>query len=188
MTDWYQSSTAIYNFSNIRYAQPPVGDLRFAAPVPPKGRSTNVNQGTIGTICPQADPVWLLIGLSFITALATGQPFNYSEAFAKYKAVLASIPTESPKPDPGTTEDCLFLDVFVPKGVFDTRKKGRGASVLVWIYGGGYTAGSKVDSGSPAGLIQRSQANGSPGVIYVAMNYRVRTLPSPGNVPNTDRF
>ena len=185
-----KSSTGIYNFSNIRYAQPPVGDLRFAAPVPPKGRSTKVNKGTVGTTCPQSDPAWLIIGEAFLTALATGQPFNYSQAFAEYQAFLASLPTAaaSEKPDPRTTEDCLFLDVFVPKAVFDNQKKGKGTAVLVWIYGGGYTTGSKTDSGNPTGLIQRSQANGSPGVVYVAMNYRVRTTSSPRSLSCTTIF
>jgi carboxylesterase type B len=45
--------------------------------------------------------------------------------------------------------------------------------VLVWIYGGGYTFGSKTNYGSPAGLIARSQQKGDPGVVYVAMNYRI---------------
>jgi carboxylesterase type B len=45
--------------------------------------------------------------------------------------------------------------------------------VLVWIYGGGYTEGDKTSSGDPAGLIARSLENGSEGVVYVAMNYRL---------------
>jgi carboxylesterase type B len=44
---------------------------------------------------------------------------------------------------------------------------------MVWIYGGGYTGGSKAGSGSPAGLIARSQDDGQEGIIYVAMNYRL---------------
>ena len=44
---------------------------------------------------------------------------------------------------------------------------------MVWIYGGGFTTGSKVGSGNPAGLIARSQDDGQEGVIYVAMNYRL---------------
>lgn len=47
------------------------------------------------------------------------------------------------------------------------------APVLIWIYGGGYTGGSKVSSGNPAGLIAQSQKDGSPGIIFVAMNYRL---------------
>jgi len=44
---------------------------------------------------------------------------------------------------------------------------------MVWIFEGGFTAGSKSSDGSPAGLIARSQGNGQEGVIYVAMNYRL---------------
>lgn len=67
--------------------------------------------------------------------------------------------------DPRTTEDCLFLDVVVPQAIFDQAGSGEGAPVMVWIYGGGYTAGSKSGSGNPAGLIARSESNSSSGVI-----------------------
>jgi carboxylesterase type B len=45
---------------------------------------------------------------------------------------------------------------------------------MVWIHGGGYTLGSKVlYSPSAAGLLLESEANGSDGVVWVAMNYRL---------------
>lgn len=75
--------------------------------------------------------------------------------------------------DPRTTEDCLFLDVVVPKRIFDNAGQGSGAPVLVWFYGGGYTAGSKAGSGNPAGLIKRSTNKMATGVIYVSLNYRL---------------
>jgi carboxylesterase type B len=96
--------------------------------------------------------------------------------------------------DPRTSEDCLFLDVIVPTKIFNSTKshkkrgslenvnckpgklckeKPAGAPVLVWIYGGGYTGGDKTSSGNPAGLIASSLQNGSEGVVYVAMNYRL---------------
>ena len=82
--------------------------------------------------------------------------------------------------DPRITEDCLFLDVYSPKKVFDSaasndRHKG-GAPVLVWIYGGGYTFGDKLQFGTynPTGLINASKVDGSDGIVFVAMNYRVR--------------
>ena len=37
----------------------------------------------------------------------------------------------------------------------------------------GFTGGYKTSSGSPAGLIARSQDDGQEGIIYVAMNYRL---------------
>ncbi len=63
----------------------------------------------------------------------TGRPFNFSAAVAAIQASNASAPA----PDPRTNEDCLFLDVVVPKSVFDAgqryRKRGQqGAAVLVW--------------------------------------------------------
>jgi carboxylesterase type B len=61
----------------------------------------------------------------------------------------------------------------VPKKVFDNAGKGKGAAVLVWIYGGGYTIGSKSGSGNPAGLIKRSLNHDAEGVIYVTLNYRL---------------
>ena len=67
----------------------------------------------------------------------------------------------------------MFLDVVVPKKIFDKGPGGKGAAVMVWIYGGGYTAGSKSASGNPAGLIKRSMTHGREGIIYVALNYRL---------------
>ena len=81
-----------------------------------------------------------------------------------------------PKQDPRTTEDCLFLDVVVPQTVFqgasNSTNDTSGAPVLVWIYGGGYTAGEK-SAYSAAGLIKASQASSAEGVIFVSLNYRL---------------
>lgn len=83
-----------------------------------------------------------------------------------------------PPPDPRESEDCLFLDVLVPTKVFEKRrdKDYKGAPVMVWIYGGGFTFTD--DSGNPAGLIRRSQEHSDDydGIIYVKMNYRVSVL------------
>lgn len=125
-----QQTGQVYNFSNIRYAQPPVGNLRFAAPVAPTGRNTKVNNGSVGSICPQASPLWSAIGFNFSLAYALGLPFNFTAA----EAALAAANLSS-TPDPRETEDCLFLDVFVPKHIFNNRSsagKGKGAAVLVW--------------------------------------------------------
>jgi carboxylesterase type B len=45
------------------------------------------------------------------------------------------------------------------------------APVLVYIHGGGFTAGSKATD--PAGLIARSQLDHGEGIIFVAINYRL---------------
>ncbi|OQV05710.1 hypothetical protein CLAIMM_10397 [Cladophialophora immunda] len=169
----FNATGQVYNFSNIRYAQPPLGKLRFAAPVPPTGRNTTVQDGSVGAICPQANPDWIAIGEAYTAAFAAGKPFNYSAVATQLQA---NPPKPSP-PDPRIKEDCLFLDVFVPKSVFDRAQNKtsgyKGAPVLVWIYGGGYTAGSKAGSGNPSGLIHTSQTNGSDGIVFVELNYRL---------------
>jgi carboxylesterase type B len=44
------------------------------------------------------------------------------------------------KPFGTQTEDCLFLDIYVPQWVLGTS---TALPVVSWIYGGGYFAGSK---------------------------------------------
>ncbi|CAF9932186.1 MAG: hypothetical protein ALECFALPRED_005234 [Alectoria fallacina] len=168
----FNSTGGFYNFSNIRYAQPPVGDLRFRAPVPPQGRNTTVNNGSVGRICPQANPAWELIAAVFDPDHLEGKLFNLSAT----EASLASEPDSLPSLDPRTTEDCLFLDVVVPQNILKSASNKTnltsGAPVLVWIYGGGYTAGEKSEY-SPAGLIKASQVNSTEGIIFVSFNYRL---------------
>jgi carboxylesterase type B len=134
-----QNKSQTYSFNNIRYAQPPVGDLRFAAPVPPAGRNPVLQNGSFSPICPQALPAWSSIGNAFVRAFAAGNAssFNYTAAVVALSA--ASANTTSYQPSPQETEDCLFLDVVVPKKIFDNANNLRkrqagtgGAPVLVW--------------------------------------------------------
>ena len=138
----------------------------------PTGRNTTINDGGIGVVCPQANPAWGLIAPGFDAAYLAGKPYNLS-------AAQASLPSSSgslPKQDPRTTEDCLFLDVVVPRSIFQQASNSingsSGAPVLVWIYGGGYTAGEK-SRYNPAGLIEASQVNSTDGIIFVSFNYRL---------------
>ena len=170
-----QTSGSFFNFSNIWYAEPPLGDLRFRAPVPVRGKSNVVNDGSIGKICPQANPAWNPIADEFIPAYLSGQPFKLTAVEAAIAQASDSLPVQ----DARTTEDCLFLDVVVPEKIFSrvtkTANANDGAPVLVWIYGGGYTAGEKTGFGqyNPAGLIEASQTSGSDGIVFVSFNYRL---------------
>lgn len=150
-----------------------MGDLRFRAPVPAAGKNRTVNDGSVGRICPQANPAWEAVASSFITDYLSGQPFNLSASTANSSRMASSLPPQ----DSRTTEDCLFLDVVVPQQIYSsaantTANRTGGAPVLVWIYGGGFTTGEK-SSHNAAGLIKASQVNDTQGVIFVSLNYRL---------------
>ncbi|KAI5249165.1 carboxylesterase family protein-like protein [Aureobasidium subglaciale] len=163
----YNATGGYYSFSNIRYAAPPVGDLRFAAPQAPAVNRSQVQTGSDSRTCPQASPAWEAIAAQFIPAYLFGKTnFTMSDFNLTTSSSAAAA-------DPSENEDCLFLDVVVPEAIFNSNEQ---HPVLVWIYGGGYTAGSKTGSGSPAGLLERSQNDNSSGVIYVAMNYRLGAM------------
>ena len=159
---------------------------------PAAGNRSLIQTGARGRVCPQAKPLWEAIAPGFLSKYLTGQPFDPS---LDVPTVNISSSMKFPGLDPRITEDCLFLDVVVPKKVFDgaqsrnaTSKKDlspalvaqnkngtsvqRLSPVLVWLYGGGYSSGDK--SGvSPAGLLGRDQQSGRDGFVFVAINYRV---------------
>jgi len=64
--------------------------------------------------------------------------------------------------DPGGSEDCLFLNVWVP-----AKTSGAKLPVMVWIYGGGFAAGSTSEAR------QDGMHLAQQGVIVVSMNYRL---------------
>src|SRR6266536_6503747 len=96
-----QNLFQLYNFSNIRYAAPPLGDLRFSAPVPPTGRNTTVNDGQSRAICPQGfAPTLALIPLEL-------EGVNASTVEAEATLISESITISAlPAPGPTETEDC----------------------------------------------------------------------------------
>ncbi|KAJ6114262.1 hypothetical protein N7486_000040 [Penicillium sp. IBT 16267x] len=148
------STQGFYNFSNIRYAAPPVGNLRFRASALPAQNRSQVQNGSVTRICPQAKPIWSAdIMPEFLLSVLEGTPFNQSTNVSSY-------PYVPPASNSQATEDCLFLDVIVPKKFFDRSHGNRSVSrslapVLVWIYGGGYAEGDKAWQ-DPSGLINRS--------------------------------
>ncbi|KAF2008195.1 acetylcholinesterase precursor [Amniculicola lignicola CBS 123094] len=167
----FNSTGGFYNFSNIRYAAPPIGNLRFAAPASPAKNRTAINTGSTGRICPQAQPYWGSEAVTFLTELILGTPSNVTEAYTPPGAT-----SNSPVPamDPRTSEDCLFLDVYVPDKILKNAKKKQSAPVLLWIYGGGYVNGQK--NTNPAGLLAASGSAKQGDVIYVSINYRLGAL------------
>lgn len=67
------------------------------------------------------------------------------------------------------TEDCLFLDIYVPVNAFHDVKP---LPVIVWIYGGGFVYGSK-ENGSVLYTGQSMLSASNYTTIFVAGNYRL---------------
>ncbi|XP_072049932.1 cholinesterase 2-like [Amphiura filiformis] len=132
-------------FLGIPYAEPPVGERRFKAPLPK-------------------------------------EPWSGDEVYnATYTRDICVQTTEEPFP---MSEDCLHLNVYVP------NPKPTNASVMVFIHGGGYSAGNGY-FGSYSGIPLSSVGD----VIVVTLNYRLSAFgylttgdeASPGNYGMLDQ-
>ena len=149
----------IYTFKNIRFAAPPVGDLRWAKPAAPSS-TPGVQDGSYGPICVQAP-----IKGPQLTGSGASSPFGQAA-----NQFLAGIPIPSLK---NQSEDCLFLDIYVPAAAIENPS--LKLPVISWFYGGAYIFGAKDQFGDVlplydgTGLIQESGGE----VIFVASNYRV---------------
>ena len=115
----------IYLFKNIRYAAPPLGNLRFAAPAPPEPDNSVIHDGSYGPICRQSVPAggFNLVG-----------PANEHPLGAAINQILGQAPSALTSEG---DEDCLFLDVYVPGTAI--RKDRNDLKVVVYITGGAYS-------------------------------------------------
>jgi carboxylesterase type B len=157
-----KATGGFYTFSNVRYAAPPTGNLRFRAPQKPSSNRCVVQTGNVGRICPQSLPQWIFEGLSFTANYSSGLSFNASAWQNPGISVIGLFQS------PEITEDCLFLDVMVHQNVLNSARNGPKAPVLVWIHGGGHAEGSKADHAAPAKIMAQNND-----VIFVAINYRL---------------
>lgn len=179
-------SGGYYNFSNIPYAEPPIGALRFSKPIPPQSiNNSTVNNGSVEHICPQGQPFINAINTKFLEYYIADNTSTFPFAQLSNSLYAESTAQLVPPQDPRVNEDCLLLDVMVPRQVFENsttpsgpRNSSAGLPVLVWIHGGGFGSNSKEAVGNPAGLIKAALEADGEGAIFVAMNYRVsKTLP-----------
>lgn len=108
------TATNTTSFLGIRYAAPPVGDLRWAAPQPPPTVS-GIQQ-------------------------ATTQPNECNQAARGDSSTNPFESISMKKRDISQSEDCLFLNVYTP-GSEVVPTPGGGLPVIVWIHGGGYLIG-----------------------------------------------
>lgn len=163
----------MFVFRNIRFGKAPDGSAggtaRFAASEAPDAVSS---PETVFVKAPTAPTACLGVDMN--------QKVNCNET--KGRTPNWGGPILSPghsKADTTMSEDCLFLDIFVPVSAISSAAT---LPVVVWFYGGAYVFGSK-DTGlaksaplyDGSGLMEAAKGmNGS--LIYVAGNYRLAHL------------
>lgn len=123
------------SFKGIPYAKPPVGDLRWEAPIPP-APWTGVRSATQPSAACIQDVV--------------DENLPWTKEFMVHGA---------------TSEDCLYLNVWVPSGF-----KGKKLPVFVYIHGGGFNQGSGAITVYDGDNLARK------GIVVVTINYRLGPL------------
>ncbi len=121
-------------FMGVPFAAPPVGDLRWKAP--------------------QAAKAWTGVRPATKASASCYQVLNPPEGRDPW--------TPEYLISPAISEDCLYLNVWAPKGA-----AGKKLPVFFWIHGGGFTEGSgEIPIYDGANLASNN-------VIVVTVNYRV---------------
>ena len=124
-------------FYGIPFAKPPVGDYRFKPPIQPEPWTGEYDATKLPNACFQLPD-------------STFPNFTGAEIW---------------NPNTLASEDCLYLNVWVPKT--STQNK----AVMVWIYGGSYSFGS-----ASLDVYNGAILAASTDVIVVSMQYRVGSL------------
>lgn len=144
-------SKTIEAFLGVRYAEPPLGDLRFKYPVP-RPYNGEEDATSLKDACIQGNTFHIRRGISF--------QFN------------------------NTSEDCLHVNIYRPKGVTD-------APIVVYLYGGSFLGGfNGLFLYDPEELVARHD------ITVVTVNYRLSVLgfmylnntEAPGNQGLHDMF
>ncbi|KAK2583044.1 hypothetical protein KPH14_009082 [Odynerus spinipes] len=106
----------VTQFLGIPYAQAPVGKLRFSVPV--------------------TDPLPSWNGVRNASQYAPSCQQVSNRLKLHEKLFMRLLPPD--QPDPGMSEDCLFLNIFVPDG----KRPPEGWPVMVWFHNGDFNTGT----------------------------------------------
>ncbi|OBT56470.1 hypothetical protein VE04_02953 [Pseudogymnoascus sp. 24MN13] len=157
-------SVSVYR--GIPYAQPPIGELRFAAPLPFSGNtllpfsdSPSIDGTKFGASCP-------------VSSYFAGKPVTKGKGLSA--AGLATL-AQLTKGNNDTSEDCLTLNVWTKPQTGEKKK-----AVVIWVHGKGYTTGSSSDPVYDGQFIVNEQD-----IILVTFNYRMNIFGFPGSYLNT---
>lgn len=118
-------TTKITSYRGVRFADAPIGELRWREPVsPPSGHLGTVNATKFGPKC---------------------------------------ISTKSTRLNQGSSEDCLYGNIYVPSSATPESE----LPVMVWFHGGGYEGGDSQDD--PTMILQTT----AEPLIFVSFEYRL---------------
>ncbi|TGO70188.1 hypothetical protein BOTNAR_0003g00820 [Botryotinia narcissicola] len=159
------NNSQVSEYLGIPFAKPPVGDLRFAAPVAYNG-TTTINGTNFGYTCPAQTATYnaTVVAQSDITSTGLG-----------IVNLLGDLTAQS--------EDCLTLNVWTKPQTGDVKK-----AVLMWIYGGSFSSGTSATPAYNGQYIVEQED-----VIVVTFNYRLNIFgfsgspDSPANVGLLDQ-
>nr|CDS26104.1 acetylcholinesterase [Hymenolepis microstoma] len=136
------TNTHVDVYFGIRYAKPPTGSLRFKKPVPPIAEPDRV----------------------FDARIRPDACYQYVDTMFQNSAGARIWQPNTP-----LSEDCLFLNIFVPDIPSELRcEKNKKFPVMVWIFGGSFTTGSSVLQIYDGRFLSSRQ-----NVIVVTLNYRL---------------
>ena len=137
-------------FRGVPFAAPPLGRLRWAAPVDPLPWVDEKDATEFGAQCMQSSSLSL-----FTASLIRGQGMPETEA----QAIISSLASRTP---PAMSEDCLFLNLTTPNMAPE-----KNLPVMVWFHGGSHQTGT---ASSPT---YQSTRLPQQGIVLVTANYRL---------------
>lgn len=146
---------SVETFKGIPFADPPIGNLRFKHPTDFSGSYQGLKANDFKPACMQLNPGGVFTLLDNLIGIGKLIPSDIRGPL--YDIAQGTF---------GMSEDCLYLNVFRPKGTKSTDK----LPVMAWIYGGGFLIGSTATY--PGNFyIKESVDMGQP-VIFVSIAYR----------------
>lgn len=136
----------VHVFYGVPFAKPPLGPLRFRKPMPMDRWSDVLNATTLPNSCYQ-------------------ERYDYFPGFDG---------EEMWNPNTNISEDCLYLNIWVPKKTKFRHKNGdymqnkTQMPIFVWVYGGGYMSGTATLDVYDADIMASTSNS-----IIVTIQYRV---------------
>ncbi|OQO03357.1 hypothetical protein B0A48_11615 [Cryoendolithus antarcticus] len=149
----------VVEYLGIPYAQPPVGKLRFAAPVPPNQYRAYI-AAEWGFDCPQT----------------VAKPVHFPGFTAQAQGIINAFAGGQDTPQ---SEDCLTLNIWSSS----TRPNGKKQPVLVFFHGGRFSIGNAHSS-----FYNGSRFAEATGAVIVTLTYRLNVFGFPGAPGNTQNL